>query len=57
MFYYENFKEWELQQIAFNHSSDVDFKDFMNLYEKCTAKAYSFSVNTTFLVSDNPLHK
>ena len=24
----------ELQQIAFNHSSDIDFQDFMNLYEK-----------------------
>ena len=23
----------ELQQIAFNHSSDIDFQDFMNLYE------------------------
>ena len=23
-----------LQQIAFNHSSDIDFKDFMNLYKK-----------------------
>ena len=22
----------ELQQIAFNHSSDIDFQDFMNLY-------------------------
>ena len=22
----------ELQQIAFNHSSDIEFKDFMNLY-------------------------
>ena len=28
----------ELQQIAFNHSSDINFKDFMNLYKKCTAK-------------------
>ena len=26
-----------LQQLAFNHSSDIDFKDFMNLYKKCTA--------------------
>ena len=34
--------KWELQQIAFNHSSDIDFKDFMNLYKKCTAKSYSF---------------
>ena len=32
----------ELQQIAFNHSLDIDFKDFMNLYKKCTAKPYSF---------------
>ena len=24
----------ELQQIAFNHSSDIDFKGFMNLYKK-----------------------
>ena len=24
----------ELQQIAFNHSSDIDFQDFMNLYKK-----------------------
>ena len=24
----------ELQQIAFSHSSDIDFKDFMNLYKK-----------------------
>ena len=30
----------ELQQIAFNHSSYIDFKDFMNLYNKCTTKPY-----------------
>ena len=28
----------ELQQSAFNHSSDIDFQDFMNLYKKCTDK-------------------
>ena len=28
----------ELQQTAFNHSSDIEFQDFMNLYKKCTAK-------------------
>ena len=27
----------ELQQIGFNHSSDTDFQDFINLYEKCIA--------------------
>ena len=28
----------ELQQIAYYHSSDIDFKDFLNLCKKCTAK-------------------
>ena len=32
----------ELQQIAFNHSSGIDFKDFINLYKKCTAKTILF---------------
>ena len=45
----------ELQQISFNHSSDIDFQDFMNLYKKCTAKPYSFLVIDTTLTSDNPL--
>ena len=34
----------ELQQIAFNHSTDIDFKNFVNLYESCTSKPYSFFV-------------
>ena len=32
----------ELQQIAFNHSSDIDFQDFTNLHKKCSAKLYFF---------------
>ena len=28
----------ELHRIAFNHSSDIDFEHFMNLYKKWTAK-------------------
>ena len=44
----------ELLQIAFNHSSDIDFKDVMNLYKRCTAKPYSFLVIDTILASDNP---
>ena len=44
----------KLQQIAFNHSLDIDFKDFMNLYKKCTAKPYSFLVIDATLSSDNP---
>ena len=28
----------ELQQIALNNSSDIDFKDFIKIYKKCTAE-------------------
>ena len=45
----------ELQQIALNHSSDIDSKDFIKIYKKCTAEPYSFSVNDTTLPSDDPL--
>ena len=44
----------ELQQIAFNHSSGIDFKDFMNLYKKCIAIPYSFLVTDVTLATDNP---
>ena len=30
----------ELQQIALNHSSDIDFKDFMKIYIKCTVLCF-----------------
>ena len=30
----------ELQQIALNNSSDIDFQDFVNLNKKCIAKPY-----------------
>ena len=45
----------ELQEIAINHSSDINTKDFANIYRKCTAEPYSFLVNDTTLASDNPL--
>ena len=45
----------ELHQIVLNHSSDIDFKDFMNIYKKSTKEPYSFLVNDTALPSDNPL--
>ena len=45
----------ELQQISLNHSPDIDFKDFMNIYKKCTAEPYSLLVNDTTLPSDDPL--
>ena len=45
----------ELQQIAINHSSDINTKDFANIYRKRTAEPYSFFVNDTTLPSKNPL--
>ena len=43
----------ELQQIANNHLSDIDFNDFMELYKKCTVKSYSFLVIDITPASDN----
>ena len=45
----------ELQQIALNHSSDIDFKVFMKIYKKYAQEPYSFSVNDATLPSDDPL--
>ena len=45
----------ELHQIALNHSSDIDFKDFVKIYKKCTDEPYSFLINDTTLASDNHL--
>ena len=45
----------ELQEIAINHSSDINTKDFANIYRKCTSEPYSFLVNDTTLASNNPL--
>ena len=45
----------ELQQIALNHLSDIEFKDFMKIYKKYTKEQYPFLVNDTTLASDDPL--
>ena len=48
-------RKQELQELSFNHSSDVDFKDFMTFDKKCTTKPYYFLVTDATLVSDNLL--
>ena len=45
----------EPQQIASNHSPEIDFKDFMKLYKGYTKETYSFLVNHTTFSSDNQL--
>ena len=45
----------ELQQIAINHSSDINTGDFIEIYRKCTDKPYSFLVIDTTLSANNLL--
>ena len=43
----------ELQNIAFNNSADIDYKDFVKMYRECTKKPYSFlTIDTTSPASD-----
>ena len=49
------FNKKELQQIASNHSSDIDFQDFIKLYQDYTKEPYSFLLNNTTFLSDNSL--
>ena len=44
----------ELHRIASHHSSDIGFKDFINLQRKCTTKPYSFLVTDAILALYNP---
>ena len=38
----------ELQNVAINHSADVDYKDFIKIYKKCTENLYNFlTIDTT----------
>ena len=45
----------ELEQIASNRMSDIEFKDFMKLYKDHTKEPYSILVKDSTLSSDNPL--
>ena len=45
----------ELQQIAINHSADIDYKNFMKIYRNCTKEYYSILTIDTILPADNPL--
>ena len=45
----------ELQNIAINHSADIDHKDFMKIYRECTKEPYNFWTIDTTLPCSNPL--
>ena len=38
----------ELQNIAINHSADIDYKDFVKIYRDCRKESYNFlTIDTT----------
>ena len=43
----------ELQQIAINHSADIDYKDFSRSYRNCIDEPYSFLTIDATLPADN----
>ena len=44
----------ELQNIAINHSSDIDHEDFAKIYRECTKKPHSFLTIDTALPASDP---
>ena len=45
----------ELQNIAINHSADIDYKSFMKIYRECTRESFNFLTIDTMLPASNPL--
>ena len=45
----------ELQNIAINHSADIDYKDFMIIYRERTRKPYNLLTIDTTLPASDPL--
>ena len=45
----------ELQNIAANHSADIDCEDFLKIYRECTKEPYSFLTIDTTLPASDPL--
>ena len=45
----------ELQNIAINHSADIDYKDFVKIYSEFTKESYNFLRIDTTLPASDPL--
>ena len=45
----------ELQNIAFDHSADIDYKDFLKIYRNCTKEPYPFLAIDATLPANDPL--
>ena len=45
----------ELQNIATDHSADIDYQDFKKIYRECTKEPYNFLTIDTTLPASDPL--
>ena len=45
----------ELQNIAINHSTDIDYEDFIKIYRECTKEPFNVLTIDTTLPASNPL--
>ena len=45
----------ESQNIALNHSADIDYQDFMKIYWECPKKPFNFLTTNTTLPASDPL--
>ena len=48
-------KKRELQNIAFNHSADIDYQDFIKIYRECIKEPYNFLTIDAKLPASDPL--
>ena len=45
----------EFQNIALNHSADIDYKNFVKIYREYTKEPFNFLTNDTTLPASDPL--
>ena len=50
----ENYRR-ELQNIATDHSGDIDYQNFKKIYRECTKEPYNFGTIETGLPASGPL--
>ena len=45
----------EFQNLAINHSYDIDYKDFLKIYRECTREPFNFLTINAILPASDPL--
>ena len=55
LFHHEISNKRELQNIAINHSADIDYQDFKKIYRECTKEPFNFLTIDTMLPASDPL--